>query len=84
MTKLTIDSRLSLAETVRGSTMSPTPITNSAGAQVPFLRLFQCHKPILHKLDYCEVVSSLIEILMLLFNKTDTMILSEEMLEKYM
>jgi len=34
-------------------------------------------------MDYCQTVSALLDVLILVFNKTDTMILSEEMLAKY-
>jgi hypothetical protein len=59
------------------------PTSSSAGVQVPFLRLFQCNKPVLHKLDYCDIVNNLLSVLLLVFNKTDTLVLSEEMLQKY-
>lgn len=35
-------------------------------------------------MDYCDVVSQLINILIMIFNKTDTLILNEEMAHKYL
>ena len=35
-------------------------------------------------MDYCDVVSQLINILLMVFNKTDTLILTEEMAQKYL
>lgn len=49
---------------------------------MPFLRLFQCSS-VLNKMDYCEVVNGLLTVLILISNKTDTMVLTEPMLKHY-
>ena len=52
--------------------------------KIPYSKLFQCRNIVIHKMDYCDVVSQLINILLMVFNKTDTLILTEEMAQKYL
>ena len=47
--------------------------------KIPYFKLFQCRNIVIHKMDYCDVVTQLINILIMVFNKTDTLILNEEM-----
>ena len=35
-------------------------------------------------MDYCEVVKQLVKILILIVNKTDTLVMTWEMIEKYL
>lgn len=60
------------------------PLNGYSGTNTPYFKLFQCQNLTIHKMDYCEVVKQLIKILLLIVNKTDTLVMTWEMIEKYL
>ena len=66
---------------LRGSNLNSQDQLHTGG--MPTFKLFQCQNLVIHKMDYCDVVNQLLNVLILIFNKTDTMILSQQMLEHF-
>lgn len=59
-------------------------VSAEANETVPYFKLYQCRNIVIHKMDYCDVVTQLIKILIMISNKTDTLILSDDMARKYL
>jgi hypothetical protein len=62
----------------------PSPTEPAQKMQMPYFKLFQCRTISVHKMDYVDVVSALLDVLVMIGNKTDTLIMSGEMVKKYL